>query len=300
MSYSTTSPSNPEHPQWADPTGLPTTHVAQAALHAASLIDAGGSRLSEARESYWHKATGGIFSADSLALGELLLKDTGLIVERDGRLYLSAAMESMLDGSIEDAVSSIALEALCLSTAQDGMDPATTLTGLVPDPQRREELLLARAQRFDDRTRRLIGEIGEELVVAAARQELIELGRADLARNVRRVSLESDALGYDVKAPRTSGRPRLLEVKSTTRVNTTFVVHISRNEASTGETYPDWALVVCQVEDLEARRGTICGWCHAGDFIARLPQDPAGGKWEQAAIQLSIDDLTPGIPLPTL
>jgi hypothetical protein len=37
----------------------------------------------------------------------------------------------------------------------------------VPDAQRREVLLLALAQRFDDTHRRLIGEIGEDLVVDA-------------------------------------------------------------------------------------------------------------------------------------
>lgn len=170
----------------------------------------------------------------------------------------------------------------------------------MPDPQGREELLLARAQRFDDQAQCLIGEIGEELVVTAARQELAELGRADLARGVRRVSLVSDTLGYDVSAPRTSGRPRLLEVKSTTRADVTFVVHISRNEAKIGQTYPDWALVVCRVDDVEARSGEICGWCQAGDFAARLPRDAAGGHWEQAAIELSADELLPGLPLPTL
>ncbi len=42
------------------------------------------------------------------------------------------------------------------------------------------------------------------------------MGRSDLARDVRRVSLLSDQLGYDVNAPRVAGPPRLLEVKATT------------------------------------------------------------------------------------
>jgi hypothetical protein len=266
----------------------------------ANLIDADGSFLAETRESYWHKATGGVFSADSLVVGELLLKDTGLVVERDGRLYLTAALETMLDGSIADAISLLVLEALCLPAAQEIVNPGGPLENLVPDPQGREELLLARAQRFDDQSQRLVGEIGEELVVTAARQELTELGRMDLARGVRRVSLVSDTLGYDVSAPRTSGRPRLLEVKSTTQADVTFVVHISRNEAEIGQAYADWALVVCRIDDVEARSGEICGWCHVGDFAARLPNDAAGGHWEQAVIELSADELLPGLPLPTI
>jgi hypothetical protein len=70
----------------------------------------------------------------------------------------------------------------------------------LPDAQRRQELLLALAQRFDDTHRRLIGEIGEDLVLEAARAELQQVGHADLARSVRRVSLTSDQLGYDVTA----------------------------------------------------------------------------------------------------
>lgn len=294
-----TSPSEERPPRWANADGLPSIHVSQAALHTASLIDADGSPLGEARESYWHKATGGVFAPADLTIGEALLKDTGLIVEREGHLFLTPPLEEMLDGSLEDAISNLALEALCLLPPQVP-DLGKSLADLVPDAQRREELLLARAQRFDDRARQLIGEIGEELVVAAARGELAELGREDLARQVRRVSLESDMLGYDVKAPRITGNPRLLEVKATTRANEPFVVHISRNEATTGAKFSAWAMVVCRINDIAARSGEICGWCPATVFSGRLPQDAPGGSWEQAAIELWPNELHPGLPLPTL
>jgi hypothetical protein len=254
----------------------------------------------QARESYWHKATGGIFSASDLAVGEELLRDTGMVFERGERLFLSSKLEEMLDGSIDDAIAGLALEALCLPCAEGAGVSVGSLSALVQDEQKREELLLARAQRFDDSVQRLTGEIGEELVVSAAREELLGLGREDLARAVRRVSLTSDALGYDVNAPRLIGRPRLLEVKSTTRIEKTFRVYISRNEANIGAKFPDWAMVVCRVADLEARSGEICGWCPAHTFSGRLPADPARGRWEQASIELRAEELHPGLPLPTL
>jgi hypothetical protein len=256
--------------------------------------------LVEARESYWHKATGGIFTASDLAIGEALLKDTGLVLERENRLFLTTQLEEMLDGLSEDAISGLALEALCLVSPREAPKSAESLVELVPDAQKREELLLARAQRFDDSTRRLIGEIGEELVVSSARRELAELGRQDLARAVRRVSLSSDVLGYDINAPRIIGPPRLLEVKSTTRNEDTFMIHISRNEASVGAKFTDWAMVICRIVDIEARSGEVCGWCPASTFSARLPTDSAGGRWEQAAIELLVEDLHPGFPLATL
>ena len=56
------------------------------------------------------------------------------------------------------------------------------------------------------------------------------LGHHDLARAVRRVSLVSDQLGYDIRAPHIERPPRLLEVKATTSVaNDVFSCFVSRN-----------------------------------------------------------------------
>lgn len=300
MSYSPTSPESSNTPRWGGPEGLPTPFIARAALHAANLIDTEGSLLSQARESYWHKASGGEFSAASILVGEELLLDTGLLVQRKGRFYLTQLLEEMLDGSIEDALFTLALEASSLPQRSEDAEAPGGLEDLVPDPERREELLLSRAQRFDDRHRRLVGEIGEELVLATARRELTDLNRGELARRVRRVSLESDALGYDISAPRLIGRPRMLEVKSTTRTETPVRIHISRNEAITGGKYPDWALVVCRVDDVEARSGELQGWCPASAFSTRLPLDSEGGRWEQAEVEIRPGELMPKLPPATL
>ncbi|MFN8215215.1 MAG: DUF3883 domain-containing protein [Solirubrobacterales bacterium] len=300
MSFSPTSPEPGQPPSWAAAGGLPSAYVIRAALHAAALIDAEGSIVGQARESYWHKATGGEFSAANLRIGEELLLDTGLLVERGGRLQLTKALEELLEGSIDDATAAVALEASSLWGLADELEPTSGLEVLVPDARRREELLIARARRFDDRRRRLIGEIGEEVVLTAARQELTSLNRGDLARRVRRVSLDSDALGYDISAPRLVGEPRLLEVKATTGGDQPTRIHLSRNEARVGATYPDWSLVVCSVPDPMERVGEIRGWCHAASFQARLPSDAEGGRWESAELEIWPAELLPNLPPATL
>lgn len=300
MSFSPTSPEPGQPRSWAADGGLPSAYVVRAALHAAAMIDANGSIVGQARESYWHKATGGEFSAANLRVGEELLLDIGLLIERGGRLHLTKGLEELLEGSIEDATATVALEATSISGLEDALEPTSALELLVPDARRREELLIARARRFDDRRRRSVGEIGEEVVLTAARDELTSLNRGDLARLVRRVSLDSDALGYDISAPRLVGEPRLLEVKATTGGDQPTRIHLSRNEARVGAAYPDWSLVVCSVPDPTKRVGEIRGWCHAVSLQTRLPSDAEGGRWESVELEIWPTELLPNLPPATL
>lgn len=295
---------------WALPSGVPSLHIARAALHAAAIVDAGGSPTADARESYWHHATGGSFPPPDLRRGERLLIDCGLLVEHAGSLIPTRGLEDLLAGPVEEALATLCQRALEITRPaptrgtvvfeEPARDAETTaaITALVPDAQRREELLLALAQRFDDSHRRLIGEIGEDLVADVARAELLQLGHADLARSVRRVSLTSDQLGYDVTAPRVGGSPRLLEVKTTTAADTgsTTAIHLSRNEAHTGQRLADWALVICTVDDAEHRQGQIVGWCPHDAITDALPHDTTTGRWEQARLELPVASLMPGLP----
>jgi hypothetical protein len=293
-------------PPWALATGVPSRHVAHAALHVAAIVDGRGSRAVDAQESYWHHATGGTFAPSDLRLGERFLLDAGLLLNMDGTLILTVDLRELLAGTIEDAVIALCVRSLDVSR---GADPDSggqrdqldrDLGELVPDAMRREELLLALGRRFSDTHQRAVGAIGEELVVAAARHELIILGRQDLARAVRRVSLLSDQLGYDVTAPRVAGPRRLLEVKATVIEPTSedVLIHLSRNEADIGAATGDWSLVVCVVEDVEERRGRLLGWCPASAFADLLPTDGRTGRWEQAAIQLPVAGLVAGLPGP--
>lgn len=204
---------------WSGPDGVPSRHVLVAALHVASMLDARGSQVEDADESYWHSATGGAFPPPDLRLGERLLVDVGLVDQLAGRLVPSERLLALLAGGIEDALATLLSDSLLVSAppsiGQSETDLEKALASVIPDAERREQLLLALGRRFDDSHRRQVGAVGEQVVVNRLRVELDALGYPALARDVRQVSLLSDQLGYDVVAPRIAGPQRLLEVKST-------------------------------------------------------------------------------------
>jgi hypothetical protein len=135
-------------------------------------------------------------------------------------------------------------------------------------------------------------------VLEVAPTELRALGHLELAREVRRVSLLSDQLGYDINAPRVTGAPRLLEVKASTApaTNRSAVVHLTRNEADTGAALADWALVVCVVDDVEQRSGRIVGWCAGGVLVDLVPLDGTCSRWDHATVDVPVERLSPGLP----
>lgn len=271
-------------------------------MNVAALLDLRGSPVVDAHESYWRHATGGLFPPADLECGERLLVDCGLVVERDGVLHRSPQLLELLGGTVDDAIAAMTLRVLALAVTGRGETlpgrDDTSLADLLPDPTRREELLIALRSRWEDAHRQEIGAIGEEVVVATARGELETLGHPDLARRVRRVSLDSDQLGYDVSAPRVAGPPRLLEVKATTiEEPDAFTVHLSRNEAEVGLRYPDhWTLVTCRVSNIANRQGVIVGWCTASALESSLPADTADAKWESAEVRIRLDLLEPDLP----
>lgn len=288
-----------DRPTWAGTEGFPSAHVIRAALHVAALLDQRGSRLVDARETYWHRATGGTFGPPDLRLGERLLVDCGLVVERDHTLFPLPDLAALLDGTVEDATATLAVRALEL-TAGDGLvlpEQAEAMAQLVPDPEQREELLAALGRRFDDTHRRLLGAIGEEVVVAALRRELADMGYPDLARAVRHLSLETDEAGYDISAPRVVGARRLIEVKATTAADAEIhVVHLSRNEAAIGHRFSNWSLVICRITAVSSRSGDIVGWCPASRLQDLLPTDVPGGRWESAELSIPTARLLAGFP----
>lgn len=275
---------------------IPSAHLVSCAIDAAALLDGPASRVADARESYWHRAAGGAYTPADLRLGERLLIDLGLVIEHDGHLHPTLELEALLDSTFNDVAAALAMRALELGAEREDK----RLAEVVPDAKRREELLATLGRRFDDSLRKLYGAIGEELVVVRARAELEELGHVELARAVRHVSLETDQAGYDVSAPRVAGRARLLEVKATSApVGDVIEVHLSRNEAEVGLRFPDWALVVCSVDDTEHRTGDVLGWISAGVLADRFPHDGERGRWESAAIEIAATELLPGLPTAT-
>lgn len=284
----------------ADPPPPLTRHVVRAALHVAAVLGEGTSPVPVARESYWRRATGGLFSPADLRLGENALVVAGFVVRDNDYLTLTAHLSELIDGDADDAVDALAAAFLGATALEDGFPSQTiddVVLGLIDDPARREALLLALGQRFDDALRREVGAIGEELVVAHARAELQVLGHPNLAQQVRRVSLISDQIGYDVTAPRVGSTPRLLEVKATTRERTE--IFLSRNEAEVALRFEDWALVVCDVADVKARTGAILGWCQGALLEPFLPADASGSRWQSVAIDIDRIALRPGLPRAT-
>lgn len=172
----------------------------------------------------------------------------------------------------------------------------------MPDVDRRAEVLLQIEAKFDDEYRKRIGLAGEMLVVAKSKAQLAEIGRDDLASQVRHVSLRSDALGYDVSAPRTLGSRRLFEVKSFTSDlgNGVARVYLSRNEAEVGTSnQADWYLVFCRVDDIDTPAGEIVGWCPRHQLDSMFPVDTATGRWQSVELHIRVSDLAPGLPRPT-
>lgn len=274
-----------------------TRHIARAALHVAAILGRERSSLVVVRESYWRRATGGVFSVADLVVAEDVLVAGGFITRADGMLMLSPLLYTLVDGAEDDAIDVLTVSlfgGLGLSPVEHN-EIAEQLEELVPDPMRREALLLALGRRWDDDLRREVGEIGEEIVVANAKAELTALGHSELANAVRRVSLISDQLGYDVVAPRIGASPRLLEVKATT-ASSGGLVFISRAESDAGSRLIDWALVVCSVRDVLDRTGEVVGWCQRADIDALLPQDVPGSRWQSVAIELERLVLQPGLP----
>jgi hypothetical protein len=266
----------------------------------AAVLDENGSRVVDADESYWHRATGGIYAPPDLRLGQQLLLDLGLVEERDRVLYPRPELTTLIENADDESAAALTLwvlERRPPDRQELGDAIENHLEELVLDPARREEMLLALGRRFDDSHRRLLGEIGEEVVLELARKELTKLGYPQLAAQVRRISLDTDQTGYDITAPRIIGSARLLEVKSGRFAESEPIeVHLSRNELDTGTRYSDWALVVCRITDVGARQGEIVGWT-PGEPLSRLvPTDRAGGRWESALITLDPDELLPHLP----
>lgn len=169
------------------------------------------------------------------------------------------------------------------------------LTAVIPDPARREAFLLSRARKVESRERERLGGEGEEAVVATCRAQLTELGATERVAAVRRVSLVSDELGYDVVAPRVGDSVRRLEVKSTRSTGATVRLFVTRNEIAVGLADPDWFLVVTRRE--KDGGWTVLGHAAAASLQVLLPVDcDTSGRWQTATLTLPIGYLEPGLP----
>ena len=290
---------------------FPTPHQLRAALRAGDVALRHAYGPVAPMDAAWHRTpTDAVFSPDDLLAGAELLAQTGLLATSNGLVVPDPSLRSLLAMNTTEACELLAgrlLEAwrpLWLSAAvgERGVSPQLipddvlrALAQLIPDPSERESFLLAMGRRFTEDDRRRVGNIAEEAVVAACRDEFAAAGRVDLAKKVIRVSLVSDQLGYDVAAPRQAGTTRHIEVKGTRARGTTIAVFLFRNEAATAMGDRDWSLVVCRVGDNDA--ADVVGWTTVQTIMDRLPADPSrGGAWQLAEVYLDTAELSGGLP----
>lgn len=290
---------------------VPTGHQLRAALKAAQIYPkAGGLAAEQVVIDFNRLATEGLYALSDLRLGNEILRVAGLVCERDELDALDLGFTDLEALPEDEACTELlaryvsARPPLWLDAAA-GPDAvswelvpdreAETLKALVPDPQRREDLLLALARRVDPDRDKRTGDLAEEHVVAECRAQLDGCERPDLAEQVERVSLRSDQLGYDVTAPRLAGNKRRIEVKGTLATGPTFTITLSRNEAKQALGDPDWSLVACRVGQDDGV--SVIGWCTGPQLERFMPADPPErGRWRSVEILLDSDILTPRLP----
>jgi len=118
-----------------------------------------------------------------------------------------------------------------------------------PTPPKDMEAVLGVVNQFDfagrDARNRALGEAGEKLVFECERATLRDCGVPSLAEKVRWISKdEGDGAGYDIASFGPDGRPRLIEVKTTTQRWRRAPFHITRNEfAVSKQRRTEWRLV---------------------------------------------------------
>jgi hypothetical protein len=246
-------------------TDIPTDHQLEGAIVVARLIDAGGNALEDARDGYRNATTHGVHPVTELGQAEQTLVQAGLLRIVRGRVWATSGLRALV------AVT----------------DPGACMTML--------RIMLTEATREDQRE--AVGSAGEEYALSEIRRELEVLGRSDLGAQVSRVSLISDAYGYDIYAPGVGMDVRLLEVKTQTAAENSDLVRffITRHEWDIGVGLPQqWALVGCALSP-DLRELRIVGWCRAQTLEPYLPLD-RHGRWTEARVEVPAHRFIPGVP----
>ncbi|MCB9637244.1 MAG: DUF3883 domain-containing protein [Sandaracinus sp.] len=222
-----------------------------------------------ARRSYRSVSTHGEHSSLELQRGEDLLVTLGLVT-RTARMLRPRVVD--LDDLDENFVEAVMGELLNEGAA-------------APITHDRSGAFRAR-----------IGSAGEEAVVRACHEELVALNATSLVMKVERVSLVSDAFGYDVRAPRLDGSERLMEVKTQLGEGRgTVRFFLTRNEYDVGRDEPDWSLVMCITTSPSLDDVRVHGWCPVDALEPYLPLDNYG-RWTEACVTLPRSVLRPGLP----
>lgn len=294
--------------------GVPSRRELTAAYWTGRVLTPDGLTRGDRQASYRTLPVAGRLDFEDLRAAESLLRSSclahhdaasdrltpSLTLQGICELHESAAIELLLAAILEHQAPMWLLAATGGSHLRDELVPdgaQRVLESLLDDPGRREAFLLARGRKVEADQRAAIGELGEQAVVAAATDELLELGYPDLAAQVRQVSAISDELGYDVVAPRLKGSSRRLEVKTTQVATTAVTIYLTRNEAAVGMADANWSVVICALQSDDTAE--IIGWLRAAELTELLPVNShQDGTWETARIRVATSDLIAGLPPP--
>ncbi len=294
--------------RWGSGT-MPTGHQLRSALRAGQVIAEVGSPLEDARASYAIVPYGGIYRSDDLVIGEQLLIVAGLLEQRDDILMPRPGLREIASAGDTDGCEALLIAFLSsrpplwLSAATAG---GVVVDELIPDdaqraleeimtPQMREVLLLQLGRRFSDVERMVTADLTEDFIVERCQTELRAGGAPQLATNVRRLSLLSDQLGYDITAPRLDGTTRRIEAKGFRGDGVTIVIYLSRNEANRAMADADWFLVACRVAAHDCVE--LVGYLTGSDLAGYLPSDPCPAtRWQSIRLELPAEMFAPGLP----
>ncbi len=288
---------------------VPTSHQLRAAARASQVLPAEGASRDLVSGSYGALPTGGIYSRNDLSAGEDILAAAGLVAYENDSVCPHADLVVLRTLPEPELCAGILFKLLAATrplwvvgaTSGNVLSPELVPDGVLGaidaflDPLERERRLLELGRRFTDEERRHTGELAERHLVEALRSQLHSAGRADLSARVRRVSLDSDELGYDITAPTRSGDVRRIEAKGTRASGPAYPVYISRNEADVGLSDGAWSLVVCSVASDDSVE--VVGWARAHDLAHLLPTDtdPAG-HWASTHLTIDVALLCEGLP----
>lgn len=290
----------------------PTTYQLQAAILAGRVLDAGGNSTASLTASYDQLATGGLYRSQDLHAGHQLLHRAHLI-DLDGDSHVPTQTLLNLCGLPDDVAAELLLQELLVKEPPLWLYAAViddevrwenvpqtdqeALGQLLEDAARREAFLMSIGRTLDAAQLADQGAQGEEYVVGLCRQHLIDRDRPDLAAAVKRVSLRSDQLGYDVTSPDTTGHRHRLEVKTTASAFGGRVeFFLSRNEAAVGARDPGWSLV--GVRRNRDNTLELIGWCSSVSLVPHLPRDiSTQGRWASVRLSIAITNFEAGLPL---
>lgn len=119
-----------------------------------------------------------------------------------------------------------------------------------------------------------IGAEGELWVLEHERRRLVAAGRADLSAQLRQVSVENAAAGYDIASFEASGTDRLIEVKTSVRADAPFLLSANELRVARRHGASYWLYRVTDVRSANPRLRCLANFAQYVD-AARVVLTPA-------------------------